>query len=215
MFTGIVEEVGKIEHLRVLGDQALIEIAAHRVLEDLKPGDSVAVNGVCLTVTQKKARQFQAEISRETLERSAFSRLRAGDPVNLERALLPTSRLGGHFVQGHVDAVGTVESIREEKRFAVLVVAVPSACQRWLAEKGSVAVNGISLTIARLRGLLFEVAVIPHTLENTTLKLLKAGDPVNIECDILAKYVEALSVKQEDAAPKSPLTVAALKEKGF
>jgi riboflavin synthase len=215
MFTGIVEEIGRIDFLRVLGEQALIEIAAHRVLGDLKPGDSVAVNGVCLTVTQKTACQFQAEISRETLERSTFPRLRAGDPVNLERALLPTSRLGGHFVQGHVDGVGTVESIREEKRFAMLVIAVPSSCQRWLAEKGSVAVNGISLTIARLTGLLFEVAVIPHTLENTTLKLLKAGDPVNIECDILAKYVEALSAKHEDSIPKSSLTVAALKEKGF
>jgi riboflavin synthase len=215
MFTGIVEEVGRIDLLRVLGEQALIEIAASRILGDLKPGDSVAVNGVCLTVTQKTARQFQAEISRETLERSAFSRLQAGDPVNLERALLPTSRLGGHFVQGHVDGVGTVESIRKEKRFAVLVIAVPSSCRRWLAEKGSVAVNGISLTIARLSGLLFEVAVIPHTLENTILKLLKAGDPVNIECDILAKYVEALSARHEDSIPKSPLTVAALKEKGF
>ena len=215
MFTGIIEEVGKIEALRIQGETAFLEILARKVLEDLKIGDSVSVNGVCLTATKLSSTGFQAQLSSETLEHSSFKALPPGAPVNLERALLPASRIGGHFVQGHVDTVGTLLSIRLEKQFAVYAFTFPSKGQRWLVEKGSIAVNGISLTISRLEENSFQVALIPHSLENTTMKYLRTGDPVNLEFDILAKYVESFLSKPPSREAQSRLTAEFLRERGY
>jgi riboflavin synthase len=215
MFTGIVEEIGKITVLKVQGDSAFLEISAAKILDDLKIGDSVCVNGVCLTATRISSTGFQAQLSSETLERSSFKAMGPGIPVNLERALLPISRLGGHFVQGHVDTVGIVQWIRREGQYAVHSFAIPVDGRKWLVEKGSVAVNGVSLTVARLQGDNFQVALIPHSLENTTLKYLQTDDVVNIEFDILAKYVDAL-LKKRDSREETPrLTAEYLRERGY
>ncbi len=215
MFTGIVEEIGKITVLKVQGDTAFLEISAAKILDDLKIGDSVCVNGVCLTATRISSTGFQAQLSSETLERSSFKAMGPGIPVNLERALLPVSRLGGHFVQGHVDTLGTVQWIRREGQYAVHAFAIPVDGRKWLVEKGSVAVNGVSLTVARLQGDNFQVALIPHSLENTTLKYLQTDDAVNIEFDILAKYVDAL-LKNQDSREETPrLTAEYLRERGY
>lgn len=223
MFTGIIEETGRIKTLRLLGDTAKIEIQAAKILEGLQLGDSVAVNGVCLTVTRITTAGFDAEMSRETLSRTGFKDLPASSVVNLERALMPTSRLGGHFVQGHVDGVGNVIAIRKEQGFATFRFSLPDAIRRYVVEKGSIAINGISLTVAKLEAGSFEVALIPHTLGLTNLEQLKVGDRVNLECDILAKYVDALlkaapdiqPAEQAGTQPASLLTVEYLKEQGF
>lgn len=215
MFTGIIEEIGKITVLKIQGDTAFLEISAEKILEDLKVGDSVSVNGVCLTATRINSRGFQAQLSSETLERSSFKAMSPGNPVNLERALLPVSRLGGHFVQGHVDTTGTVQSVRREGQYAVYAFALPLNGQKWLVEKGSVAVNGVSLTVSRLQGDSFQVALIPHSLENTTLRYLQTGDAVNIEFDILAKYVDSFLNKQDSREQKPRLTAEYLRERGY
>jgi riboflavin synthase len=215
MFTGIIEEIGKIAVLKIQGDTAFLEISAGMILDDLKVGDSVCVNGVCLTSTHIGSTGFQAQLSSETLERSSFKSMSPGSPVNLERALLPVSRLGGHFVQGHVDIVGAVQSIRLEGSFAIHAFAVPEDGRKWLVEKGSVAVNGVSLTVSRLQGDNFQVALIPHSLENTTLKYLRVGDAVNIEFDILAKYVDSLLKKQNSREETPRLTAEYLRDRGY
>jgi riboflavin synthase len=215
MFTGIIEEIGKIAVLKIQGDTAFLEISAGMILDDLKVGDSVCVNGVCLTSTHIGSTGFQAQLSSETLERSSFKSMSPGSPVNLERALLPVSRLGGHFVQGHVDTVGAVQSIRLEGSFAIHAFAVPEDGRKWLVEKGSVAVNGVSLTVSRLQGDNFQVALIPHSLENTTLKYLRVGDAVNIEFDILAKYVDSLLKKQNSREETPRLTAEYLRDRGY
>lgn len=215
MFTGIIEEIGKIAVLKIRGDTAFLEISAAKILEDLKVGDSVSVNGVCLTATRTNSTGFQAQLSSETLERSSFKAMSPGDPVNLERALLPASRLGGHFVQGHVDTMGNVQSVCREGQYAVYAFALPLNEQKWLVEKGSVAVNGVSLTVSRLQGDTFQVALIPHSLENTNLRYLQPGDPVNIEFDILAKYVDSLLKKQDSREPTPRLTAEYLRERGY
>ena len=215
MFTGIIEEVGRVDKLSRCGTSAVLEVLAARVLENMHLGDSVAVNGVCLTVRRQSSGSFQVELSQETLNRSSLGSLTSGSLVNLERPLLPTSRLGGHFVQGHVDAVGKVLAIRADGDFAVWKFLLPNSIERYVVEKGSIAVDGISLTVASLTRKAFEVALIPHTLENTNLRSRKIGDEVNLECDVLAKYVESM-LKQRNIRPaKSRLTEEYLKERGF
>lgn len=150
MFTGIIEEVGKILQVRLTGKTGDVRIGARRILEGLQPGDSISANGVCLTVRDVNTRGFQAEISEETLARTSFARSKEGDSVNLERPLLPTSRLGGHFVQGHVDGIGKLQWIQSEGGFAVYRLSLPEFLQPYVVEKGSIAVDGVSLTVARL-----------------------------------------------------------------
>jgi riboflavin synthase len=189
MFTGIVEERGLV---REIGPGRLA-VDCRTVTADAEIGASVAVNGVCLTVVERDTEHLEFDLSGETLSRTSFSRLSAGDPVNLERPLTLMSRLGGHLVQGHVDGVGEVVEVeRQEDGGAWLTVRVPDDLWRYLVEKGSVCVDGVSLTVAALGERSFSVALIPHTLNVTTLGSAGVGDPVNLEVDVIARYVEAL-----------------------
>ncbi len=188
MFTGIIEEVGKI---RSIGG-GTIAIDAQRVLEDVHLGDSICVNGICLTVTSFDARHFTADVMPETVRRTSLAELKKGSPVNLERALTLASRLGGHIVSGHIDGTGTVLSCKEEGNGVLLQIAADASLLRYIAEKGSIAIDGISLTVAAVGDSDFTVSLIPHTLGETNLHTKKKGSRVNLETDILAKYVERL-----------------------
>jgi riboflavin synthase len=215
MFTGIIEEIGHVETLKRHWTSATLEVRASRVLEHMQLGDSIAVNGVCLTVRRQSSGSFQTELSEETLNRSSLGNLKKESLVNLERPLLATGRLGGHFVQGHVDAVGKVLAIRVDGEFAVWKFLLPGSVERYVVEKGSIAIDGISLTVASLTKGACEVALIPHTLENTNLRTRRIGDEVNLECDVLAKYVESMLKQRESHQEKSRLTEQYLKERGY
>jgi riboflavin synthase len=192
MFTGIIEELGRVRNVEWRGEDARIVIEAKIVTNGAAEGDSIAVNGVCLTALDLRGDSFAADCSLETLERSTLGSLRAGAPVNLERAVTPTTRLGGHIVQGHVDARGKFLHALPREGSWTLRIAYPPEVARYLVFKGSVAVEGISLTIASLADEYFEVAIIPKTWEVTNLRHLRPGDDVNLEVDVIAKYVERL-----------------------
>ncbi len=203
MFTGIVEELGEVIRREDLADSARLRVQAQIVREDLAHGDSVAVNGVCLTVAElSEDGSFTADVMAETLNRSALAGLSTGDRVNLERSVTASTRLGGHIVQGHVDAVGTVVARTSGERWDVVQIGLPPDLSRYVVQKGSIAVDGISLTVSRLsdlprddaerEGAWFEVSLIPTTLERTTLGFRQPGDAVNLEVDVIAKYVERL-----------------------
>ena len=196
MFTGLIEELGEVRAIEKRGDDARIVIEARTVTEGSRDGDSIAVNGVCLTALDLCADSFAADVSKETLLRSTLGGLRAGSPVNLERAVTPATRLGGHIVQGHVDARGQFLGADSQGESWTVRIAYPSEIARYLVFKGSVAVEGISLTIAELTNDYFEIAVIPKTWEVTNFSHLKPGDEVNIEADIIAKYVERILANQ-------------------
>ena len=193
MFTGIIEELGEVMETSDTADFRTIRVHGRTVMSDLQPGSSIAVNGVCLTARSTDRTSFSAEMSRETLERTSLGSLQKGGIVNLERPMRGDSRFGGHIVQGHVDGVGHIHQFDRQGDAWDLEVEYPEAGSRYIVEKGSIAVDGISLTIASLkRSNVFSVAIIPHTFENTNLKAARAGDAVNIEFDVLAKYVENL-----------------------
>ena len=200
MFTGIIEELGKSAGLDVLADSATLTVSAPLVAAGAAAGSSIAVNGVCLTVVRSGDGQFTADVMGETLSRSTLGALATGDLVNLERPLLAGGRLDGHIVQGHVDGTGEIAQVRPEEGWRVLRIAVPVRLSRYLAEKGSVAVDGVSLTVSAVSAPSsagpdshwFEVSLIPETLARTTLGSVSAGDRVNIEVDIIAKYTERL-----------------------
>ncbi len=193
MFTGIIEEVGEIAELSESGGFRKIRVSARSVLDDMKPGSSIAVNGVCLTATTITTDSFAADLSHETLDRTSLGRLRKGSIVNLERPMRADARFGGHIVQGHVDGVGKIRCFDRQGDVWDLEVEYSAADARYIVEKGSIAVDGISLTVAALPGPnVFSVAIIPHTFDNTNLRTARAGDPVNLEFDVLAKYVENL-----------------------
>ena len=214
MFTGIIEELGKIAALEKQSDGAKIKIAARVVTKDTSEGDSIAVNGVCLTALNVKADGFTADVSQETLDRSTLGRLQTGARINLERAVTPQTRLGGHIVQGHVDARGKFVSAVQQGDFWTVRVAFPREIGQYLVYKGSVAVEGISLTIAALGADYFEIAVIPKTWELTNLSTLKAGDEVNLEADVIAKYVERILLYGR-AATEENITMEKLSKLGF
>jgi riboflavin synthase len=192
MFTGIIEELGRVRSIEHSGRNARIVIEAHTVTDDTKLGDSIAVNGVCLTALDIKPDSFAADVSSETLARSTLGSLMPGTPVNLERAVTPSMRLGGHIVQGHVDARGKLVSVADLGESWTVRIDYPKEIARYLVFKGSVTVEGISLTIADLTDDYFEVAIIPKTWELTNLSHLKPGDDVNLEVDIIAKYIERM-----------------------
>ena len=192
MFTGIIEELGSVHSIEERGENARIVISARIVTEGTNHGDSIAVNGVCLTALDIHPDWFAADVSRETLQRSTLGSLKPGVPVNLERAVTPATRLGGHIVQGHVDGRGQFAGVEDHGESWTIRIAYPKELGRYLVFKGSVAVEGISLTIAGLTGEYFEVAIIPKTWEVTNLSRLKPGDHVNLEVDVIAKYVERL-----------------------
>ena len=192
MFTGIVEELGKVRTVEKRGENARIVIEAHLVTDGTNNGDSIAVNGVCLTALDVQTDSFAADVSHETLIRSTIGILEPGSGVNLERSVTPATRLGGHIVQGHVDARGEFLSVEDLGESWTVRIGYPPELGRHLVFKGSIAVEGISLTIAGLTEEYFEVAIIPKTWEVTNLSELRPGDPVNLEVDIIAKYVERL-----------------------
>ena len=201
MFTGIVEELGKVAGFDHLAGSARITIYGPQVAAGAAPGSSIAVSGVCLTVTEAGGDQFTADVMGETLARSTLGALSSGGPVNLERPVPVGGRLDGHIVQGHVDGTGEITEVRPEDDWRVLRIAMPARLSRYLAEKGSVAVDGVSLTVSAVSepgsggsaaGEWFEVSLIPETLARTTLGSVSAGDPVNLEVDVIAKYTERL-----------------------
>lgn len=196
MFTGIVEELGRVSRLQPLSDAVRVTITADRVLAGTEPGDSIAVNGICLTVTELPGTGFTADVMPETLRRTSLARLEPGSPVNLERAATPQTRLGGHIVQGHVDGVGEVVSRSPSGDFDEVDIRLPGELAKYVAEKGSITVDGVSLTVAGVGrdddGHWFRVALIPTTLSHTTLGVLAEGDIVNLEVDVIAKYVERI-----------------------
>ena len=212
MFTGIIEEIGKIKTFNKNSNGAEIEIECSKVLNDTKIGDSISVNGTCQTVVEISDNSFKARISDETLKVTNFNSAKIGQAVNLERALTLSSRLGGHIVSGHIDGVGKFISKEKLTDFYNLCFEIPSEVDKYIVYKGSITINGISLTVASIKNNIVEVAIIPHTFENTNLFNLKEGDLVNIETDLLGKYVEKiLSVNNN----KKDISIDFLMENGF
>ncbi len=216
MFTGIVEEMGKIRSVKRGADSSVLSIGADVVLGDLKIGDSVAGNGVCLTATTVDSGGFTAAVMPEPLNRSSLGVLTAGSAVNLERAMAATGRFGGHIVSGHIDGTGHIRSIRRDDIALWYTIEAGSNLLRYVVEKGSIAIDGISLTVATVTETDFSVSLIPHTAAVTLLGQKKAGDVVNLETDIIGKYVEKLMHPQPPAtSPKSGITLEFLAQNGF
>ena len=211
MFTGIIEETGVLKEQN--GGNLVIQ--ADKVLEDVHLGDSIAVNGVCLTVTEFQKNWFRADVMAETLRRSSLGTLKKGSRVNLERAMAANGRFGGHIVSGHIDGTGTVENTQREGNAIWVTISCGAALLRYIAEKGSIAIDGISLTVAEVRENGFRVSIIPHTGEETTLRARRTGDMVNLETDIIAKYVERLMLPKEPEEKKIGIDLEFLRENGF
>ena len=215
MFTGIIEETGVIAGLKKRDDGARIIIAADVVVKNTAAGDSIAVNGVCLTALDIQTASFAADVSNETLNRSTLGQLDIGSKVNLERAVTPSTRLGGHIVQGHVDARGEFLEAKRDGDFWTVRIGFPAEIGQYLVYKGSISVEGISLTIAALAADSFEIAVIPKTWELTNLSVLKNGDAINLEADVIAKYVERIMLYSKRAEESETVTVEKLNKLGF
>lgn len=213
MFTGIIEELGTVLSVKKGGQSSTVRIGASRILNDIHTGDSIAVNGVCLTAAAFDKQGFLADVMNETFEKSSLERLKPGDPVNLERAMKAGGRFGGHIVAGHTDGTGTVTSVKKDANAVWFTIAAPPEIMRYCIKKGSVAVDGISLTIADIGEQWFQVSVIPHTLKETVLGYKKPGDLVNLENDMIGKYVEKLMRPEGDE--KSSITEEMLIKAGF
>lgn len=211
MFTGIVEELGTIRAVRRGTASAVLSIGASEVLSDLKIGDSVAVNGVCLTVTSLDDGGFTADVMHETLDRSSLGALIPGSRVNLERAMPANGRFGGHIVSGHIDGTGTIASQKREDNAVWVKIKTPAPLLRYIVEKGSIAIDGVSLTVAAVTDTDFSVSIIPHTGAQTILLGKKPGDPVNLECDVIGKYVEKLTAPHKTGG----ISTNFLAENGF
>ena len=214
MFTGIVEEVGRVTGIEQRGENRRITIEARNAAAELKSGDSIAVSGVCLTALDIKPGSFSADLAPETWSRTSLSRIHDGALVNLELPMKADGRFGGHFVQGHVDGIGkliALDRISESENWW-LRIELPHDVEKYTVYKGSISIEGISLTVAKLEGRICTIAIIPHTVETTNLKSLKPGDPVNLEADLIAKYVEKMMTKE---AVESALTVEELVRQGF
>ena len=209
MFTGIVEEIGTVERVRRGAASAELRILARIVLEDIHLGDSIAVNGVCLTVTDFDGAGFSADVMHETLNRSSLAGLAAGSVVNLERAMAANGRFGGHIVAGHVDGVGHISDIRRDDTAVWYTVHAGPEILRYVVEKGSIAIDGISLTVAAVDGEGFSVSTIPHTVAQTNLSQRRRGDPVNLETDVVGKYIEKL-LRPEETKPHTPANESTL-----
>lgn len=226
MFTGIIEELGTVKALSMAGKSGTIAISAQKVLEKTKIGDSIAVNGVCLTVTTLKPDGFTADVMAETIRRSSLGSLNPGSKVNLERAMAADGRFGGHIVSGHIDGTGTIIEFRKEENAVWVRIEASAAIMNLIVEKGSICIDGISLTVATVSKTDFQVSVIPHTGEETTLLKKVAGDKVNLENDVVGKYVQKLlgiapvsednnEENKNSGSPKTGLTMDMLKEFGF
>jgi riboflavin synthase len=200
MFTGIIEELGTVAGVEDQGDAIRLTIHSEHVLADAGLGDSISVNGCCLTVAERDRDTWTADVMQETLDKTSLAGVQPGDRVNLERAVTPTTRLGGHIVQGHVDGVGTIASRTPSEHWEVVDVAMPAELGRYLVDKGSITVDGVSLTVVEARADGFTVSLIPETLSRTTLGSRQPGDRVNLEVDILAKHVEKLLQHGKDVS---------------
>lgn len=217
MFTGIIEEVGKIKAIKNGSASSVITILANKVVSGTKLGDSIAVNGVCLTVVRITNSEFDADVMAETIRRSSLGKLQKGDFVNLERAMLAGGRFGGHIVAGHIDDTGVVKSLVKEDNAVWVNVECDESLMKYIVFKGSVALDGISLTVAKVFENGFAVSIIPHTKEETTLLFKESGDIINIECDVIGKYVETLLKFSEknSESKKSKIDMNFLSENGF
>ena len=215
MFTGLIESVGKVQSLKRQGDSGQLRIVSSLVEGDLQLGESIAVNGACLTVTAWDQSSFSVDISPETMNCTTLGMLRPNQQVNLERALCLADRLGGHLVSGHIDCIATVRRRYQDQNAIRFDFAVPQKVMRYLVVKGSVAVDGISLTVNRVEHDMFSVAVIPHSVEKTTLKLCREGSQVNIETDLLGRYVERLLQGQKNPQRDENLDIDFLAKNGF
>lgn len=214
MFTGLVEEIGTVKAVQ-RGSDSFIKIKAELIFSDIHLGDSIAVNGVCLTVTSVDSLTFTADVMNETLNRSSLGKLKNGDKVNLERAISANGRFGGHIVSGHIDGTGTISEIRNDGIAVWYKICADDSIMRYIVEKGSVAIDGISLTVADVENDNFSVSIIPHTAEQTILPLKKVGDIVNLENDIIGKYVEKLLQPQQKNENKNNITMSFLAKHGF
>lgn len=192
MFTGIIEDIGDIKSIKHEGDSAVLVIHSSKIMDDVKLGDSIAVNGVCLTARSISGNEFTADVMAETLRRSSLGALKPGSKVNLERAMQLGGRFGGHIVSGHIDGTGTIVSMKREANAVWVEISADSKILKLIIEKGSIAIDGISLTVAYVDDKVFKVSVIPHTASETTLLMKKVGDIVNLENDTIGKYVEKL-----------------------
>ena len=208
MFTGIIEELGKIQEIEIRSSGMRFTISAKLVMDDLNIGDSISINGVCLTVTEKKEKDFSLDLVPETLDKSNLGELIEGNYVNLERAMQASDRFGGHILQGHIETLGVILDKEQQEDNAVISVGLDPEWMRFCIPKGSIALDGISLTIAKIEANIVEVALIPHTLENTTLGLKSKSDTLNIETDIIGKYVERILSFEAD---ESEMDVGILK----
>ncbi|PSJ30866.1 riboflavin synthase subunit alpha [Peptostreptococcus russellii] len=215
MFTGIVEEIGKIKAIKKGKNSARLVINAKKVLEDVKLGDSIAVNGVCLTVTEFSNSAFGVDVMHESLRKSSLSTLKNDSSVNLERAMLLNGRFGGHIVSGHIDGTGKIINIKNDDNAIWYTISAKDKIMKYIIEKGSITIDGISLTVANLSESDFSVSIIPHTQEETILKMKKIGDIVNLENDCIAKYVESLLNFKEKSEVKKDITMDFLLENGF
>ena len=216
MFTGIIEEKGTIKYLRLTGNSGVLAVKATKVLEGTQIGDSIAVNGICLTVTSLQPDGFTADVMAETVSRSCLSTCRTGTSVNLERAMAAGGRFGGHIVTGHIDGVGEIESMIRDENAVRVTISTATDILKLIVEKGSICIDGISLTVTKVTDVNFEVSVIPHTGEETILLDKRTGDLVNLENDIVGKYVDKLlAFPKSEKKPKSNLTMSFLMENGF
>ena len=211
MFTGIIEEIGEIKEFSVQGNNALVVVECKKILDGTKMGDSISIDGVCQTITKINSNGFSAQVSSETLSVTTFSRFKKGTKVNLERALTLSTRLGGHLVSGHIDGTGSIKGMKKQGDFYDIEFEVEKELVKYIVKKGSITVNGISLTVADIESNKFRIAVIPETFENTNLKCLDSGSFVNIEVDILAKYVEKFLSRNNNSVINEDF----LKENGF
>ncbi|WP_022962921.1 riboflavin synthase [Halopseudomonas pelagia] len=219
MFTGIIEAVGHIQSMQPRGGDVRLYVKTGKLsLDDVKLGDSIAVNGVCLTAVELPGDGFWADVSQETIRRTALSRLKEGSKVNLEQALTPSTRLGGHLVSGHVDGVGKVLSMNEDARSWHFRIEAPANLARYIAEKGSITVDGTSLTVNSVDGAVFDLNIVPHTMQETVMGGYQVGSPVNLEVDLIARYLERLLLGDKAAEPgsaSSALSMSFLAENGY
>jgi riboflavin synthase len=216
MFTGIIEATGHIAAIKRSGQDAQLTIQSDTLdFSDVKLGDSIASNGVCLTVTSLAAHSFTADVSGETLSRTLFGSYQTGQRINLEKALLPTTRLGGHLVSGHVDGIAIVSKVEKTGQSWQIYLQSPDELSRYIAEKGSVTIDGISLTVNELTTNGFRLTIVPHTARETTIQALQAGSKVHLEVDLLARYIERLLQGKQAAAPASHVTMNLLQQSGF
>lgn len=217
MFTGIIEAIGKISRIEPKGNDAKVTIETGKLdLGDVQLGDSIALNGVCLTAVELPGNGFVADVSAETFARTAFATLKEGSAVNLEKALTPTTRLGGHLVSGHVDGVGEVISRSDDGRSVKFQIKAPDELARYIAEKGSITVNGISLTVNGVNGAVFDLNIVPHTLQETTMDGFRVGTKINLEVDLIARYLERMMLGDRAAEPDTQgISMEFLAENGF